>query len=445
MTLRFGTDGVRGAANIELTAEYALAFGRALARVLGGSEVVIGRDTRLSGPMFEGALCAALSSEGMTVRVLGVCPTPAVAWVSARDRVPGVMISASHNPFGDNGLKVFSPGGLKLSDGQEAALQAVLDTLLGGVGGAGVAGGADVGPVRPDPAALEGYADAVADSLAGRRLDGLRVVVDCANGSASAVGPEVLRRLGVEAIVLADRPDGRNINAGCGSTHLGGLQAAVLDHGAQLGLAFDGDADRVLAVDHTGRVVDGDQLIAVCALDRMRRGRLPHGTVVVTVMTNLGFRLGMQRHGISVEETAVGDRHVLEALEAGGYALGGEQSGHLIFRDLATTGDGLLSAVQVLDLCRREGRSLAGLADEAMTRLPQVLRNVKVGRPAAEIMAELADRIDAVAARLGEGGRLLVRPSGTEPLVRIMAEATDEAEAEAAVAELVQAAEALAG
>jgi len=439
MSLRFGTDGVRGAANTELTAEYALAFGRAVGRVLEPAVVFVGRDTRISGPMLEAAVSAGLAAEGIEVRLLGVCPTPAVARAAGTAGSAGVMISASHNPYGDNGLKVFAGGGLKLSDAQEAAFEPVLAPLLAGEVGSSTAA---VGRIEPDPHGLERYADAVTASLGGRTLDGVHVVIDCANGAASEVAPAVLRRLGARVEVLADRPDGTNINAGCGSTHLDGLQAAVVQHGAQLGLAFDGDADRVLAVDHSGRVIDGDQLIAMCALDRDRRGLLPARTVVVTVMSNLGFRLGMARQGIEVRETAVGDRYVLEELEAGRFALGGEQSGHIIFRDLATTGDGLLSAVQVLDLCRRSGRPLAELADEAMVRLPQVLRNVRVEGGAAAVVAAMADRIAEVSARLGSTGRVLVRPSGTEPLVRVMAEAADPEAAEAAVAELVATAEA---
>ncbi len=456
--LKFGTDGVRGVANVELTPELALALGRAAVRVLGGERYAVGRDTRLSGPLLESALAAGLASEGADVTVLGVVPTPEVAWWSATEGAPAAMVSASHNPFADNGIKLFSAGGRKLADDVERRLEVELQRLLGAVvSGAAAPGdgaplaseavpaGRAVGRIAPaggERGPHEGYAATVAASIAGRRLDGLHVVVDCANGSASVVAPRVLRDLGVEVQVLHDRPDGTNINDGCGSTHVGALAGAVLEHEADLGVAFDGDADRVLMVDAAGEIVDGDQIIALCAVDRHAQGTLPGDAVVVTVMTNLGFRLAMAEHGIAVVETAVGDRYVLEALEAKGLALGGEQSGHVIFRDLATTGDGLLTAVQALDVVVRAGRPLADLAG-VMTRMPQVLRNVRVARRDPAIVEHLAADIAAVEGRLGELGRVLVRPSGTEPLVRVMAEAPTEAEAEAAVAELVGAVEAL--
>jgi len=448
--LKFGTDGVRGVANVELTPELALALGRAAVRVLGGGRYAIGRDTRRSGPLLESALAAGLASEGADVTVLGVVPTPEVAWWSATEGAPAAMVSASHNPFADNGIKLFSAGGRKLADDVEQRLEVELQGLLGAVvsgddvappGGA-VPAGAQVGRIlsAAGDGPHQGYAAAVVASIEGRRLDGLTALVDCANGSASVVAPHVLRDLGVDVHVLHDRPDGTNINDGCGSTHTDGLARAVVERGADLGVAFDGDADRVLMVDAAGEMVDGDQLIALCAVDRHERGTLPGDAVVVTVMTNLGFRLAMESHGIAVVETAVGDRYVLEALEAKGLALGGEQSGHVIFRDLATTGDGLLTAVQALDVVARSGRPLADLAG-VMTRLPQVLRNVRVARRDPAVVEHLAADIAAVAGRLGDLGRVLVRPSGTEPLVRVMAEAPTEAEAEAAVAELVRAVE----
>ncbi|HET6949805.1 MAG TPA: phosphoglucosamine mutase [Acidimicrobiales bacterium] len=446
--LRFGTDGVRGVANAELTPELALALGRAAARVLGGDRCAIGRDTRLSGPLLESALAAGLAAEGVAVTLLGVVPTPEVAWWSATEGAPAAVVSASHNPFPDNGIKLFAAGGRKLADEVEENIEHELLALLAGDGRGAprrpIPTGARVGRVAVSPGAPHaGYAASVAASLGGRRLDGLTAVVDCANGSASAVAPGVLRDLGVDVSVIHAAPDGANINDGCGSTHLGDLARAVTARGADLGIAFDGDADRVMLVDAAGAVVDGDHIIAICAIDRHERGALPGGAVVVTVMTNLGFRLAMDKRGIRVVETAVGDRYVLEALEAGGLALGGEQSGHVIFRDLATTGDGLLTAVQALDALVRSGRPLAALAADAMTRLPQVLRGVRLAERDPSLVDRLAPAIAAVEDRLGPHGRVLVRPSGTEPVIRVMAEAPTESEAEAAVADLVSALDAL--
>ena len=464
--LKFGTDGVRGVANSELTPELALALGRAAVRVLGGERYAVGRDTRRSGPMLEAALAAGLASEGADVTLLGVVPTPEVAWWSVTEGAPAAMVSASHNPFADNGLKLFSAGGRKLSDAVEAQLELELQRLLGAVvsssetvvastdgerpGGRPdgqvaarpVPTGSGVGRIEAASGVHDGYAAAVVGSIEGRRLHGLTAVVDCANGSASVVAPRVLRELGVDVEVLHAAPDGTNINDGCGSTHPDDLARAVRDRGADLGIAFDGDADRVLLVDAAGELVDGDQIIAVCAIDRHERGTLADDSVVVTVMTNLGFRLAMEERGIHVVETKVGDRYVLEALQEGGLSLGGEQSGHVIFPELATTGDGLLTAVQTLDVVVRTGRSLAELA-AAMTRLPQVLRNVRVAERDPAIVDRLATDIAAVEKRLGPRGRVLVRPSGTEPLVRVMVEAPTAAEAESAVDELVRAVEAL--
>lgn len=450
MTLRFGTDGVRGVANSELTPELALALGRAAARVLDArriGRVVIGRDTRRSGPLLEAALAAGFAAEGVDVEVLGVAPTPAVAWVAAADGTPGVVVSASHNPFPDNGVKLFAPGGLKLTDAVEEALEAELDRLLaaGARPDPDAPTGARVGTIVRGTGALARYAAAVEASADGRDLTGLRLVVDCANGAASVVAPDVLRDLGAEVTVLHAAPDGRNINEGAGSTHPDELRRAVVEAGADAGVAFDGDADRMLAVDERGRLVDGDQVLAVCAIDRHERGRLPGDTVVVTVMANLGLRRALAERGVGVVETQVGDRNVLEALDRGGWSLGGEQSGHVIFRDLATTGDGLLTAVQLLDAVRRDGRSLADVVDASMVRIPQVLRNVRVGRPDPAIVAAVRDDVAAVEHRLAERGRVLVRASGTEPVVRVMVEADDAAVADAAAAELVAAVERAAG
>jgi len=438
VTLRFGTDGVRGPAH-ELTDELVTALGRAAATILGGEQFVVGRDPRESGPRLEAALVAGLGASGTAVEVLGLVPTPVVAWICADREVAGAMISASHNAFADNGIKFFAPGGLKLTDAVEARLEAELDRVL--------AEGAPPlpdGSGRPgaggvlDPATDVGrYGQAVMASIEGRRLDGLRVVIDCANGAASSIAPDLLTDLGAEVVVLHAQPDGRNINAGCGSTYPASLQEAVVANGAHIGLAFDGDADRVLAVDESGELIDGDHLIALCALDMRERGTLVGDTVVVTVMTNLGFRLAMVDHGIHVVETQVGDRYVLEALEAGGFSLGGEQSGHVIFRRLATTGDGVLTGVQLLDLLARARQPLSALAAAAMTRLPQVLINVPVAARSARLLDDLAPEIAAVEAELGDQGRVLVRPSGTEPLVRVMVEAADEGRARAAAERLV--------
>jgi phosphoglucosamine mutase len=448
--LKFGTDGVRGVANAELTPELALALGRAAARVLGGGRFAIGRDTRRSGPLLEAALTAGLASEGVDVVLLGVAPTPEVAWWSAAEAAPAAVVSGSHNPFADNGIKLFSAGGRKLPDDIEQRLEAELRALTGGgrephgqsrAAATHAPTGAHVGTVR-ELTAHDGYGEAVRASLDGRRLDGLRAVVDCAYGAATAVAPGVLRALGVDVELLHDDSDGTNINEGSGSTHPDALRGAVVERGADVGVAFDGDADRVLLVDAAGELVDGDQIIALCAIDRHARGTLAHDTVVVTVMTNLGFRLAMEQQGIRVVETRVGDRYVLEALAAGGYALGGEQSGHVIFNDLATTGDGLLTAVQALDVIVRAGRPLAELVAAAMTRLPQVLRNVRVARRDPAIVDRLAPEIAAVEARLGSKGRVLVRTSGTEPLVRVMVEALTGSDAAAAADDLVRAVEA---
>ena len=361
--------------------------------------------------------------------MIGEAPTPAVAWVCADRRIPGAVISASHNPWSDNGIKFFAAGGRKLSDETEARLEAALDRHVQADvaprSGAPAVGGGPSGPRD-----LERWVDAVTSSVEGR-LDGVHVVVDCANGAASSVAPAALRRLGARVTVLHAEPDGRNINDGCGSTHPASLQRVVLAEHADLGIAFDGDADRLLAVDELGELIDGDQLIALFALDRRARGLLADDHVVVTVMTNLGFRLAMADAGIEVVDTPVGDRHVLEALASGGWSLGGEQSGHIVFADLATTGDGLLSAVQLLDLLRRSGSPMSSIAGAVMTRLPQVLVNVVVTERRPDIVAVMAAAVAAEEEQLGPTGRVLIRPSGTEPLVRVMVEAETQAVAAA--------------
>jgi phosphoglucosamine mutase len=443
--MRFGTDGVRGVANAELTPEFALSLGRAAARVLGGDHFLIGRDTRRSGPMLEAALAAGLCAEGRTVELLGVLPTPAVACLSALDGVGAAVISASHNPYADNGIKLFAPGGLKLRDDTQAAIEAELAAGADRSGDGAVSGWAVGSISHVEGRATERYEESVLAALEGRRFDGLRVVLDCANGAASDVAPEVFRRTGASVTVIHAEPDGRNINDACGSTHPDVVAAVVRQSGADIGFAFDGDADRVLAVDHDGRLVDGDQLIAITALDLRARGELRGDVVVVTVMTNLGFRQGMAAAGIDVVETAVGDRNVLEALDRHGASLGGEQSGHLIFRDRATTGDGLLSALMVADVVTRADRPLAALADAAMTRLPQVLRNVRLTSTPPDLADRIAERVASAEAQLGESGRVLIRPSGTEPMIRVMVEAPTEQVATAIADDLVEAVTSAAG
>jgi phosphoglucosamine mutase len=446
VALKFGTDGVRGVANVDLTPELVLALGRAAARVLSDSDHVpaflIGRDTRVSGPLLLAALSAGVASEGLEVRDLGVVPTPAVAALSAAEGLPGAMISASHNPYRDNGIKLFAPGGRKLTDDAEQRLEGELAAIVERPRPLSPAGpsGTRVGRVCPDPDGVRRYEAVLLSSLEGRRLGGLRVVLDCANGAASVTAADVFRRAGAAVVgVLGASPDGMNINDGCGSTAPELLQQSVLRDHADVGLAFDGDADRVIAVDQHGGLIDGDQLLAIFALDLRARGALVENTLVVTVMANMGLRRAMAEHGIRVAETQVGDRYVLETLERGGWSLGGEQSGHLIFPRLATTGDGVLTGLLLLDVMARRGQPLAELAAAAMTRLPQVLRNVSVARrdgleTAGDVWAEVA-RVEAA---LGGQGRVLLRPSGTEPLIRIMVEAPTEPEADDAAARLVE-------
>jgi len=451
----FGTDGIRGVANKELTAELALSLGRAAVAVLGGAQWLIGADTRLSGPMLVAALTAGLASAGADVVDLGVVPTPAVAFHAQLLGCPAAVVSASHNPYSDNGIKLLAAGGRKLRDDVEAAVAARMavgapdgrpGTGRGGPpddrSGTGSGGRPDppgIGRISRHPDPLGAYAAHIVASIEDRRLEGMRLVIDCANGAASEVAPSVLRALGADVTVLSAAPDGTNINAGCGSTHPAPLQAAVLDAKAEAGLAFDGDADRVVAVGGDGSVVDGDHIMAILAADLHQRRRLRGDAVAVTVMSNLGLRLALTARGIAVVETPVGDRYVLEAMEAGDLALGGEQSGHIIFRELATTGDGLLTGVQLLDAVSRSGVGLSALAAGAMTRLPQVLRNVRVARP--EGLAGAAAVRSAIAqaeAELGSTGRVLLRPSGTEPVIRVMVEAPTERQAAELAARLTE-------
>ena len=440
---RFGTDGVRGVANTELTPEVVLSLGRAAARVLPGGTFLVGRDTRRSGLQLFGALSAGLAAEGADVIDLGVLPTPAVALASAERGLPAAMISASHNPFQDNGVKFFSAGGRKLAD----AIEHQIDGIYGGLMARTLSepalvvdadrSGSNVGWVHEDGGeAVRSYVSHITATLEGRRLAGLHVVVDAANGALSAIAGPVLASLGATVTTLHDQPNGTNINADCGSTHLRSLIDEVRRSGADLGLGFDGDADRCLACDSAGELIDGDQIMAMLALDLRSRSQLVADTVVVTVMTNLGFKLAMQREGLTVVETKVGDRYVLEALEAGRYSLGGEQSGHVIMTRHASTGDGLLTGIAVMDLMARTGRSLSSLGS-VMVRLPQVLRNVRdVDRSKLETAGVLWEEVRAAESSMAGSGRVLIRPSGTEALVRVMVEAPTAEQAETVTAHL---------
>ncbi len=419
----FGTDGVRGLANADLSPELALSLAVAAAHTLaqhvrGRAPVaLVGRDPRASGEMLEAAVVAGLTSAGATVIRLGVLPTPGVAYlVGAVNADLGVMISASHNPMPDNGIKLFAAGGQKLPDDLEAEIEAALGAPFHRPTGAGVGRVHDL---------LDG-ADSYVEHLVGtapHRLDGLTVVVDCANGAASDTAPQAYERAGARVIAIHAEPDGININDGCGSTHLGPLKAAVLEHGADVGIAHDGDADRCLAVTATGEEVDGDQIMAILALAMRDAGTLVDDTLVATVMSNLGLKLALRTAGIALVETKVGDRYVLEALRAGGYSLGGEQSGHILLPNLASTGDGTLTGLYLLARVAASGRPLAELAS-VVTKLPQVLVNVAVAdRAFAAAAPAVLGLVRAAEDGLGGQGRVLLRPSGTEQLVRVMVEA----------------------
>ncbi|HVE92751.1 MAG TPA: phosphoglucosamine mutase [Actinomycetota bacterium] len=427
----FGTDGIRGRANADLSAELALDVGRAVARaastgVLGQGtsarpRVVVGRDTRPSGPLLEAALVAGLASAGADVLLAGVVPTAAVAFLVAGDGADaGVVLSASHNPAADNGIKVFGPGGWKPSEIREEALEQLIGQP------AALPAGVDVGSVRWIPDARERYLSHLEQSVTAD-LRGLKVVVDCAHGAACGLAPEILRRLGVEVAEIHGEPDGAMINDGCGATHPEVVAAAAAESGS-IGLTHDGDADRVLAGDESGAVVDGDAILAILASRLRRRGRLTHDMVAVTVMANQALRAWSAREGISLVETPVGDRHVLDAMRTKGIVCGGEQSGHILRLDLATTGDGILTALGLLEAVAEEGGRLEGVVP--FRPFPQVLLNVRTSaRDGLGSAVGVLDAVRAVEARLGDQGRVLVRASGTEPLVRVMVEAATEADA----------------
>ncbi|OUM40039.1 phosphoglucosamine mutase [Arthrobacter sedimenti] len=438
MSKLFGTDGVRGLANGLITAELSLQLAQAAAVVLGHNAVdgdrrptaVIARDPRISGEFIAAAVEAGLASSGVDVYDAGVLPTPAAAFLVADlDADFGVMISASHNPAPDNGIKFLARGGKKLSDALEDAIEAEMANARRRP----VAG--DVGRIQRFADAEDRYVVHLLQTLP-HPLDGLKVVLDCAHGAASGCSPEVFRNAGADIVVIGADPDGVNINDGYGSTHLEQLQAAVLEHGADLGIAHDGDADRCLAVDHEGTIVDGDQIMAVMALAMKDAGKLKDDTLVATVMSNLGLKIALREAGISIKETGVGDRYVLEGMRDGDYSLGGEQSGHVIFAEYATTGDGVLTGLQLAARIAATGKSLKELA-AVMTKLPQVLINVKgVDRAAATSDEGVQDAVREAEEILGETGRVLLRPSGTEPVVRVMVEAADTGTAQRIAEEL---------
>ncbi|MGA5132091.1 phosphoglucosamine mutase [Streptomyces olivoreticuli] len=428
----FGTDGVRGVANADLTAELALGLSVAAAHVLAEAGTfeghrpvaVVGRDPRASGEFLEAAVVAGLASAGVDVLRVGVLPTPAVAYLTgALGADLGVMLSASHNAMPDNGVKFFARGGHKLADELEDRIEQTYRAHASGEPWDRPTG-AGVGRVREYDQGFDNYVAHLIGVLP-NRMDGLKVVIDGAHGAAARVSPEAFARAGAEVITIGTEPDGLNINHECGSTHLDKLRAAVVEHGADLGVAHDGDADRCLAVDAKGNEVDGDQILAVLALAMREAGSLRKNTVVATVMSNLGFKLAMEREGVDLVQTAVGDRYVLEEMKAHGFALGGEQSGHVIVLDHATTGDGTLTGLMLAARVAATGRSLADLAG-VMERLPQILINVRdVDKSRVKTSQELSDAVAAAEAELGSTGRVLLRSSGTEPLVRVMVEAAD--------------------
>jgi phosphoglucosamine mutase len=436
---RFGTDGIRGRVGTEVTVELALALGRAVGHRLGGSgaTVVLGRDTRRSGEMLGAALAAGLTATGTDVVDLGVVTTPCLVHASAADGfAAGIMVSASHNPAPDNGLKVVI-GGRKLSDAAEEELEALIDhpdaipERLN----------EELGRLRPDRGAVEAYRRHLADA-AGDAFAGLRIGIDCANGSAATIAPDLFRSLGAEVTVLFDAPDGTNINDGAGSTHPERLAETVAAAGLDLGMAFDGDADRLIAVDERGEQVDGDAIMGIVALDRLASGTLRNGLLVTTVMSNGGLERAITQAGGRMVRTPVGDRHVFEAMERDGADLGGEQSGHIIFRDRASTGDGILTGIELVRAVRQADRPLSELAAR-IPRLPQVVINSAASRRDAwQDDAEFLEAVDRATQRMGERGRVLVRPSGTEPKIRIMVEGDDAGEIDRIARELATLAEA---
>ena len=424
----FGTDGARGIANKELTCELAMNIGRAAAMVLANEnkhpKILIGKDTRLSGDMLEGALTAGLCSIGADVVLLGTVPTPAVAYLIKKYKADaGIMISASHNPFEFNGIKIFSSDGYKLPDELENEIESI---VLDHAKPFEVLVNDGIGKVTKAENAVSDYIEHIISTVP-YRLDGMNVAIDCSNGSASTTARELFTKLGANCHILSAEPDGININDKCGSTHLENLQKYVVENGLEMGVAFDGDADRCLAVDENGNIIDGDFIMAICAMDLYSRGKLAKNTAVGTVMSNMGFGKFCEDNNIKFVSTNVGDRYVLEAMLREGYNFGGEQSGHVIFLDYSTTGDGQLTAAQLLSLVHRRNAKMSSIAT-LMTHYPQILINVKVtneGKVQFYKNQDIKNKIESVKNELGSDGRILVRLSGTEPLVRVMLEGLD--------------------
>ncbi len=432
MARLFGTDGVRGEANVNLTPELAYRLGRAATIYFGRDSeeqplILIGRDTRLSGEMFEAALTAGICSAGGRAMLAGVIPTPAIAYLARRHKAKaGIVISASHNPFHDNGIKFFGGDGYKLPDAVEDELEEIVHQLENDDNLARPTG-EKIGHIEYRTDLLNQYIEFVI-STCSERFDGMKVVLDCSNGAAYEVMPKVLRELGAKVKVIHALPNGVNINDNCGSTHMESLQKAVVENHADFGIAHDGDADRCLCVDEKGQIIDGDHILVMCAQDMIKKGTLPHKTVVSTVMANIGFHKAIKEAGGRVEVTQVGDRYVLENMLKSGYKIGGEQSGHIIFTDYSTTGDGPITALQVLSSLKRSGRKASELT-ALMTTYPQLLVNVRVAtKEGWEQNEAISAAIAKGEAELGNDGRILVRPSGTEPLIRVMAEGPDQAQ-----------------
>ena len=436
--LTFGTDGVRGKFGTELTESYAADLAVVAAQVLQCKTVVIGRDTRESGVLLETAIANALVKEGIETQLMGVAPTPAIAFSAMRQNVVAIAITASHNLYQDNGIKIFGAGGRKLSDSEQEEIekQLIERTRKSATGAIGAS--SDLAKtVKPE--LVKEYCDWLSQIVDTTDFSKLHVVLDCANGAYSNVAPEVFTKLGATVTTINATPDGRNINEQCGATHPAMLCSVVKSVGAHFGIAFDGDGDRLIAVDETGEIVDGDHLIAISATEMKRRGTLRNNKVAVTVMTNIGFHQAMKKAEIEVVTTPVGDRSVLAALEENSLVLGGEQSGHIIYRDLATTGDGLLAALMLSAIVAEAKKTLGEIASAAMTSFPQVLINLRVSKRVENIEKLFESEIAVAEKSLQANGRVLVRASGTEPMVRVMVEASQQATAESVAATLAQA------